>query len=53
MPRELAKNSATITLDSLIVINKAPFDGDTLSLHLGEINLKCPSRNYLKVKVGD
>ena len=37
----LIKNfpNATVSLDSLVIINKAPFAGDTLA-SLGELNLK-------------
>ena len=41
--------SATFTLDSLIVINKAPFDGDTL-VSFGEINLKMSIKELFKGK---
>jgi hypothetical protein len=41
--------SATITLDSLVVINKAPFRGDTLFL-FGELNLKMSIKELFKGK---
>ena len=41
--------SATVTLDSLIVINKAPFEGDTL-VSLGEITLNMSIKELFKGK---
>ena len=41
--------SATVTLDSLIIINKAPFLGDTL-LSLGEVNLEMSIKELFKKK---
>ena len=41
--------SATVTVDSLIVINKAPFEGDTL-VSLGEITLNMSIKELFKGK---
>jgi len=40
---------ATVTLDKLLIINKAPFEGDTL-ISLGELNLKMSVKELLKGK---
>ncbi|WP_366186691.1 AsmA-like C-terminal region-containing protein [Flavobacterium ovatum] len=39
--------NATVTLDSLVIINKAPFEGDTL-VSLGELNLKMSIKELFK-----
>ncbi|AWG20289.1 AsmA family protein [Flavobacterium faecale] len=39
--------NATVTLDSLVIINKAPFAGDTL-VALGELNLKMSVKELFK-----
>lgn len=39
--------NATVTLDQLLIINKAPFEGDTL-LSLGELNLKMSIKELFK-----
>ncbi|MCW2121162.1 AsmA-like C-terminal region-containing protein [Flavobacterium sp. 7A] len=39
--------NATVTLDSLVIINKAPFAGDTL-VSLGELNLKMSIKELFK-----
>jgi hypothetical protein len=39
--------NATVILDSLVIINKAPFEGDTL-LSLGELNLKMSVKELFK-----
>ena len=39
--------NATVTLDSLVIINKAPFAGDTL-VSLGELNLKMSVKELFK-----
>jgi hypothetical protein len=41
--------NATVTLDSLVIINKAPFEGDTL-IALGELNLKMSVKELFKEK---
>ncbi len=41
--------NATITLNKLLIINKAPFDGDTL-VSLGELNLKMSIKELFKGK---
>ncbi|MEC5167219.1 hypothetical protein RCH18_002969 [Flavobacterium sp. PL11] len=41
--------SATVTLDSLIIINKAPFLGDTL-ISLGEVDLEMSIKELFKKK---
>ena len=41
--------NATVTLDSLVIINKAPFAGDTL-VSLGELNLKMSVKELFKEK---
>ncbi|WPR72770.1 AsmA-like C-terminal region-containing protein [Flavobacterium sp. NG2] len=41
--------NATVTLDSLVIINKAPFEGDTL-VALGELNLKMSVKELFKEK---
>jgi hypothetical protein len=47
----LLKNfpKATVTLDKLLIINKAPFEGDTL-VSLGELNLKMSIKELFKGK---
>jgi hypothetical protein len=40
---------ATVTLDKLLIINKAPFEGDTL-ISLGELNLKMSIKELFKNK---
>jgi hypothetical protein len=40
---------ATVTLDKLLIINKAPFDGDTL-VSLGELNLNMSIKELFKGK---
>jgi hypothetical protein len=40
---------ATVTLDQLLIINKAPFEGDTL-VSLGELNLKMSIKELFKGK---
>ncbi|MGQ7946395.1 AsmA family protein [Flavobacterium sp. WC2509] len=40
---------ATVTLDRLLIINKAPFEGDTL-VSLGELNLKMSIKELFKGK---
>ena len=40
---------ANVTLDSLVIINKAPFEGDTL-VALGEVNLKMSIKELFKGK---
>jgi hypothetical protein len=40
---------ATVTLDDLLIINKAPFEGDTL-VSLGELNLKMSIKELFKGK---
>ncbi len=40
---------ATVTLDKLLIINKAPFEGDTL-VSLGELNLKMSIKELFKGK---
>jgi hypothetical protein len=40
---------ATVTLDELLIINKAPFEGDTL-VSLGELNLKMSIKELFKGK---
>lgn len=40
---------ANVTLDSLVIINKAPFEGDTL-VSLGEVNLKMSIKELFKGK---
>lgn len=40
---------ATVTLDKLLIINKAPFEGDTL-VSLGELNLKMSIKELFKSK---
>ena len=40
---------ANVTLDSLVIINKAPFEGDTL-VTLGEVNLKMSIKELFKGK---
>lgn len=39
--------NATVTLDQLLIINKAPFEGDTL-VSLGELNLKMSIKELFK-----
>ena len=39
--------NATVTLDQLLIINKAPFEGDTL-VSLGELNLKMSVKELFK-----
>jgi len=39
--------NATVTLDKLLIINKAPFEGDTL-VSLGELNLKMSIKELFK-----
>ncbi|MCG9791451.1 AsmA-like C-terminal region-containing protein [Flavobacterium algicola] len=39
--------NATVTLDSLVIINKAPFEGDTL-VSLGELNLRMSVKELFK-----
>ncbi|WP_414000130.1 AsmA-like C-terminal region-containing protein [Flavobacterium sp. W1B] len=39
--------NATVTLDKLVIINKAPFEGDTL-VSLGELNLKMSIKELFK-----
>ncbi|UQD55127.1 AsmA-like C-terminal region-containing protein [Flavobacterium sp. K5-23] len=41
--------NATVILDSLVIINKAPFEGDTL-ISLGELNLKMSIKELFKDK---
>ena len=41
--------SANVTLDSLVIINKAPFEGDTL-VSLGEVNLQMSIKELFKDK---
>lgn len=41
--------NATVTLDQLVIINKAPFEGDTL-VSLGELNLKMSIKELFKGK---
>ncbi|WP_310380585.1 AsmA-like C-terminal region-containing protein [Flavobacterium sp.] len=41
--------NATITLDKLVIINKAPFEGDTL-VSIGELNLKMSLKELFKSK---
>ncbi|WP_418264817.1 AsmA-like C-terminal region-containing protein [Flavobacterium faecale] len=41
--------NATVTIDSLVIINKAPFEGDTL-VALGELNLKMSVKELFKEK---
>jgi hypothetical protein len=41
--------NATVTLDKLLILNKAPFEGDTL-VSLGELNLKMSIKELLKGK---
>lgn len=41
--------NATITLDKLVIINKAPFEGDTL-VSIGELNLKMSIKELFKGK---
>ena len=41
--------NATVTLDKLLIINKAPFLGDTL-VSIGELNLKMSVKELLKEK---
>jgi hypothetical protein len=41
--------NANITLDKLVIINKAPFEGDTL-VSLGELNLKMSIKELFKGK---
>lgn len=41
--------SANVSLDQLIIINKAPFEGDTL-VSLGEVNLKMSIKELFKGK---
>lgn len=41
--------NATVTLDKLLIINKAPFEGDTL-VSLGELNLKMSIKELFKGK---
>ncbi|TRX04276.1 AsmA-like C-terminal region-containing protein [Flavobacterium gawalongense] len=41
--------NANVTLDQLVIINKAPFEGDTLVL-LGELNLKMSIKELFKGK---
>jgi hypothetical protein len=41
--------NATVTLDSLVIINKAPFEGDTL-VSFGELNLKMSVKELFKGK---
>ena len=41
--------NATVTLDKLLIINKAPFEGDTL-ISLGELNLKMSIKELFKAK---
>jgi hypothetical protein len=37
--------NANVTLEKLVIINKAPFEGDTL-ISLGELNLKCQLKSF-------
>src|SRR6478609_8200549 len=39
--------NASVTLDKLLIINKAPFEGDTL-VSLGELNLKMSIKELFK-----
>jgi hypothetical protein len=41
--------NANVTLDKLVIINKAPFEGDTL-ISLGELNLKMSIKELFKGK---
>ena len=41
--------NASVTLDKLVIINKAPFEGDTL-ISLGELNLKMSIKELFKGK---
>lgn len=41
--------NANVTLDKLVIINKAPFEGDTL-ISLGELNLKMSIKELFKDK---
>ena len=41
--------NATVTLDKLLIINKAPFEGDTL-VSIGELNLKMSIKELFKGK---
>src|SRR3970040_1534561 len=41
--------NANVTLDQLVIINKAPFEGDTL-VSLGELNLKMSIKELFKGK---
>lgn len=41
--------NANVTLDKLVIINKAPFEGDTL-VSLGELNLKMSIKELFKSK---
>ncbi len=41
--------NATVTIDKLLIINKAPFEGDTL-VSLGELNLKMAIQELFKGK---
>ena len=41
--------NANVTIDSLLIINKAPFEGDTL-IALGELNLKMSIKELFKGK---
>ena len=41
--------NATVTLENFVIINKAPFEGDTL-VSLGELNLKMSVKELLKGK---
>ncbi|RTZ08500.1 AsmA-like C-terminal region-containing protein [Flavobacterium sp. GSP6] len=41
--------NANVTLEKLVIINKAPFEGDTL-LSLGELNLKMSIKELFKAK---
>lgn len=41
--------NANVTLDQLVIINKAPFEGDTL-ISLGELNLKMSIKELFKGK---
>ncbi|KLT67652.1 hypothetical protein AB674_21690, partial [Flavobacterium sp. ABG] len=41
--------NANVTLDKLVIINKAPFEGDTL-VSLGELNLKMSIKELFKGK---
>ena len=41
--------NANVTLEKLVIINKAPFEGDTL-ISLGELNLKMSIKELFKGK---